>query len=153
MEAWTTAATAAAAAAAQSGSQQMQPSSAITRREVDELIRQVRGNSLYNRQLSSICQVNGLKSTGVKAELQSRIIDRKFIHPVITNLLSSQAAWSSFSPPSHNANYRNLGCYCVDHQCCPVPLCTLLTLIRHQQLFRKHTCQMIPRASIKFAIV
>ena len=49
---------------------------APSRREMEEVIRQIRGNSLYNRQLSSICQVNGLKSTGVKADLQRRITDR-----------------------------------------------------------------------------
>jgi len=38
------------------------------------LIRQVQGNNLFNRQLSSVCQVNGLKSTGVKADLQARNI-------------------------------------------------------------------------------
>lgn len=38
------------------------------------LIREVQSNQLFNRQLSSICQVNGLKSTGVKADLQRRII-------------------------------------------------------------------------------
>jgi len=41
------------------------------------LIRQVQGNNLFNRQLSSVCQVNGLKSTGVKADLQARIVDRE----------------------------------------------------------------------------
>ncbi|EHK17724.1 uncharacterized protein TRIVIDRAFT_183126 [Trichoderma virens Gv29-8] len=46
----------------------------ISRHDVNALLRQVQGNSLFNRQLSSICQVNGLKSTGVKAELQRRIV-------------------------------------------------------------------------------
>ena len=45
----------------------------LSRNEVSSLIRQVNSPSLYNRQLSSVCQVNGLKSTGVKAELQRRI--------------------------------------------------------------------------------
>ncbi|KAG6001786.1 hypothetical protein E4U21_003803 [Claviceps maximensis] len=47
----------------------------ISRQDVSALIRQVQGNQLLNRQLSSVCQVNGLKSTGVKAELQRRIVD------------------------------------------------------------------------------
>lgn len=51
------------------------PVAPISRQEVSALIRQVQGNQLINRQLSSVCQVNGLKSTGVKAELQRRIID------------------------------------------------------------------------------
>ncbi|KAL7932030.1 PINIT domain-containing protein [Trichoderma chlorosporum] len=46
----------------------------ISRHDVNALLRQVQGNSLFNRQLSIICQVNGLKSTGVKAELQRRIV-------------------------------------------------------------------------------
>ncbi|PON21706.1 hypothetical protein TGAM01_v209444 [Trichoderma gamsii] len=46
----------------------------ISRQDVTTLLRQVQGNSLFNRQLSSVCQVNGLKSTGVKAELQRRIV-------------------------------------------------------------------------------
>ncbi|KAJ6787733.1 hypothetical protein PWT90_03481 [Aphanocladium album] len=46
----------------------------VPRHEVLSLIREVQSNQLFNRQLSSICQVNGLKSTGVKADLQRRII-------------------------------------------------------------------------------
>lgn len=53
------------------------PAVSVTIQEMDSLVREVRSASLYNRQLSSICQVNGLKSTGVKAELQRRITDRK----------------------------------------------------------------------------
>ena len=49
----------------------------IQRTDVLALVRQIQGSYLLNRQLSSICQVNGLKSTGVKAELQSRIVDCK----------------------------------------------------------------------------
>jgi hypothetical protein len=49
----------------------------VTRSDMATLIRQVRGPNLYNRQLISICQVNGLKSTGVKAVLQTRISDRE----------------------------------------------------------------------------
>ncbi|EKJ71122.1 hypothetical protein FPSE_08628 [Fusarium pseudograminearum CS3096] len=41
------------------------------RQEAAALARQV--NRLLNRQLSSVCQVNGVKSTGIKAELQGRI--------------------------------------------------------------------------------
>ncbi|KAL6921358.1 hypothetical protein ACHAP8_004046 [Fusarium lateritium] len=41
------------------------------RQDAGALARQV--NRLLNRQLSSVCQVNGVKSTGIKAELQGRI--------------------------------------------------------------------------------
>ncbi|PTB71375.1 zf-MIZ-domain-containing protein [Trichoderma longibrachiatum ATCC 18648] len=53
----------------------MASSSVIQRNDVSALLRQVQGNSLFNRQLSTVCQVNGLKSTGVKAELQRRIVN------------------------------------------------------------------------------
>lgn len=53
------------------------PLPSISRTEASVLIKQVQGTSLFNRQLSSVCQVNGLKSTGVKADLQKRIIDRE----------------------------------------------------------------------------
>ncbi|PHH62421.1 hypothetical protein CDD81_7140 [Ophiocordyceps australis] len=53
-----------------------QPSSAsLSRHEVSALVKQVQSSQFFNRQLSSICQVNGLKTTGVKAELQRRIVD------------------------------------------------------------------------------
>ncbi|KAL7894187.1 PINIT domain-containing protein [Trichoderma sp. SZMC 28014] len=55
----------------------------IARHDVNNLLRQVQGNSLFNRQLSSVCQVNGLKSTGVKAELQRRIVH--LINETVTN--------------------------------------------------------------------
>lgn len=47
----------------------------VSRNEANALVRQV--NRLLNRQLSSVCQVNGVKSTGIKAELQKRIANRK----------------------------------------------------------------------------
>jgi E3 SUMO-protein ligase PIAS1 len=65
---------------------------APTRRDVEELVRQIRSPTFYNRQLSSICQVNGLKSTGVKADLQRRITDRE--SPAIT--------FPSHVPPSNH---------------------------------------------------
>ncbi|CAM1510344.1 Fc.00g006790.m01.CDS01 [Cosmosporella sp. VM-42] len=43
----------------------------LSRDDATPLLRQV--NRLLNRQLSSVCQVNGLKSTGVKADMQNRI--------------------------------------------------------------------------------
>lgn len=52
----------------------------VPRHEMLSLIREVQSNQLFNRQLSSICQVNGLKSTGVKADLQRRIINREPRH-------------------------------------------------------------------------
>ncbi|KAH7308209.1 transport protein particle component-domain-containing protein [Stachybotrys elegans] len=51
------------------------PLPTITRQEASALVKQVQSTNLLNRQLSSVCQVNGLKSTGVKADLQRRIID------------------------------------------------------------------------------
>ena len=66
------------------------PVPAISKQEVSSLIRQVQGNSLFNRQLSSVCQVNGLKGTGVKADLQGRIVDREFTpasSPTLTSTL------------------------------------------------------------------
>lgn len=50
----------------------------VSRQDATILVRQV--NRLLNRQLSSVCQLNGLKSGGVKAELQSRIANREFYH-------------------------------------------------------------------------
>ncbi|KAJ3522053.1 hypothetical protein NM208_g13022 [Fusarium decemcellulare] len=47
------------------------PGVGVSRSEANALVRQV--NRLLNRQLSSVCQVNGVKSTGIKAELQGRI--------------------------------------------------------------------------------
>lgn len=58
--------------------------SPIPRQDVTALVRLVQGNQLLNRQLSSICQVNGLKSTGVKAELQRRIVDCRFARMELT---------------------------------------------------------------------
>ncbi|KAM3507208.1 hypothetical protein MY11210_007244 [Beauveria gryllotalpidicola] len=52
----------------------MASTTGVPKHEMLSLIREVQGNQLFNRQLSSICQVNGLKSTGVKADLQRRII-------------------------------------------------------------------------------
>lgn len=80
------------------------PSSTIDKREMDDLLRRVRGPQLYNRQLSSICQVNGLKSTGVKADLQRRITDRKFAllpaHPRFTRT-SLGSCLVFHLPPGH----------------------------------------------------
>ncbi|KAF4945207.1 hypothetical protein FSARC_14480 [Fusarium sarcochroum] len=47
------------------------PGVGVSRSEANALVRQV--SRLLNRQLSSVCQVNGVKSTGIKAELQNRI--------------------------------------------------------------------------------
>jgi hypothetical protein len=56
------------------------------RSEAGALVRQV--NRLLNRQLSSVCQINGVKSTGIKAELQGRIHNRKFTVNLYTVLFS-----------------------------------------------------------------
>ncbi|OLN81581.1 E3 SUMO-protein ligase pli1 [Colletotrichum chlorophyti] len=47
----------------------------IPRHELHALVKLVNSNSLLNRQLSSICQLIGLTSSGVKASLQSRIVN------------------------------------------------------------------------------
>jgi hypothetical protein len=69
------------------------PQASVTVQEMDALVREVRSASLYNRQLSSICQVNGLKSTGVKAELQRRIADREFHSHLDSTLFHLPPAW------------------------------------------------------------
>lgn len=68
----------------------------VPRHEMLSLVREVQSNQLFNRQLSSICQVNGLKSTGVKADLQRRIITRR--RPLATPScgVSPAPAWSIF---------------------------------------------------------
>lgn len=68
----------------------------ISRHDVNALLRQVQGNSLFNRQLSSVCQVNGLKSTGVKAELQRRIVHRESLSCIASSVRPGSRAW--FSP-------------------------------------------------------
>ncbi|TQN73533.1 E3 SUMO-protein ligase pli1, partial [Colletotrichum shisoi] len=47
----------------------------IPRPELHALVKLVNSNQLLNRQLSSICQLNGLTSSGVKASLQNRIVN------------------------------------------------------------------------------
>ncbi|KPM37601.1 hypothetical protein AK830_g8952 [Neonectria ditissima] len=60
------------------------PATSVSRQEASQLVRQV--NRLLNRQLSLVCQVNGIKSTGIKAELQNRIANRESLrlHPAHT---------------------------------------------------------------------
>ncbi|KAL2754663.1 hypothetical protein ACRALDRAFT_1076278 [Sodiomyces alcalophilus JCM 7366] len=47
----------------------------IPRSDVASLLKLVQSNTLLNRQLSTICQLNGLTSSGVKASLQGRIVN------------------------------------------------------------------------------
>ncbi|ROT38814.1 MIZ zinc finger protein [Sodiomyces alkalinus F11] len=47
----------------------------IPRGDVASLLKIVQSNTLLNRQLSTICQLNGLTSSGVKANLQGRIVN------------------------------------------------------------------------------
>ena len=77
---------------------------APTRRDVEELVRQIRSPTFYNRQLSSICQVNGLKSTGVKADLQRRITDRESSTILYTFPSISRPQITRFSPRSSPTN-------------------------------------------------
>ncbi|KAI9147941.1 E3 SUMO-protein ligase pli1 [Paramyrothecium foliicola] len=89
------------------------PLPSISRAEASILIKQVQGTSLFNRQLSSVCQVNGLKSTGVKADLQRRIIDLiqetiaandvSRFHQIRHSIINAQAQRSS---PSKGASSR-----------------------------------------------
>ncbi|PHH92555.1 hypothetical protein CDD83_6834 [Cordyceps sp. RAO-2017] len=93
------------------------PMTPISKHEVSQLIRQVQSNQLYNRQLSSICQVNGLKSTGVKADLQRRIADLiqstfnendlPRYHQVRQSILNAHAQRSSPSSKSTSAARGN----------------------------------------------
>lgn len=41
-------------------------------------------NYLLNKQLQHICQVNGLRTSGVKAELQRRILDGELTPPLVS---------------------------------------------------------------------
>ncbi|CRJ97302.1 hypothetical protein BN1723_017082 [Verticillium longisporum] len=47
----------------------------IPRADVASLVKVVQSTTLLNRQLSTICQLNGLTSSGVKASLQQRIVN------------------------------------------------------------------------------
>ena len=47
---------------------------AIPKEDLRALLRAIQTSQLLNRQLTVICQVNGLKGTGVKADLQNRIV-------------------------------------------------------------------------------
>lgn len=49
----------------------------IPRADAESLIRLISSNILRNKELSSICQLNGLQTSGVKATLQNRIVTRK----------------------------------------------------------------------------
>ncbi|KAG5665662.1 hypothetical protein KAF25_009787 [Fusarium avenaceum] len=81
------------------------------RSEAGALVRQV--NRLLNRQLSSVCQINGVKSTGIKAELQGRIhnliqgavnandlVRLRQIHQSVQNTISNSQSGSSPSRSS-----------------------------------------------------
>lgn len=83
----------------------------ISRHDVNTLLRQVQGNTLFNRQLSSVCQVNGLKSTGVKAELQRRIVHRELFpfrlqHPESRTVCAYSTA--SRWPQLHSARLQSV---------------------------------------------
>lgn len=55
----------------------------------EPVIRLVKNNGLINRVLSQICQHENLKASGVKADLQQRIIDRKSTELVPLRLATS----------------------------------------------------------------
>lgn len=72
---------------------------AIPRRDSDQLIRKITG-PILNRHLSAICQLNGLKSTGVKADMQQRIVNREFgLHSANAMLPLFQRLILSFQSP------------------------------------------------------
>jgi E3 SUMO-protein ligase PIAS1 len=50
----------------------------VPRNEATTLMKALGSQQLLNKQLSTICQVNGLKTSGNKADLQNRIINRTF---------------------------------------------------------------------------
>lgn len=47
----------------------------VTQNDVDILVRKIKAGGMLNRTLQAICSNEGLKQTGVKTELQQRIID------------------------------------------------------------------------------
>lgn len=50
---------------------------AAARADIQALVTLVNSSALLNRQLQSICQLNGLRTSGVKADLQRRIVSRE----------------------------------------------------------------------------
>ncbi|KAL8370463.1 hypothetical protein RB595_000706 [Gaeumannomyces hyphopodioides] len=58
---------------------------APARAEIQDLVTLVNSSALLNRQLASICQLNGLRASGVKADLQRRIVS--LIHDSATDQL------------------------------------------------------------------
>jgi E3 SUMO-protein ligase PIAS1 len=61
----------------------------IPKSDVNSLVKLVQSNLLLNRQLQTICQINGLRSAGVKAEMQGRIVNRMCLPPHLALLQSS----------------------------------------------------------------
>lgn len=49
----------------------------VPRADASALVKLINSTTLLNKQLSAICQLNGLTSSGVKAHLQARITNRK----------------------------------------------------------------------------
>ncbi|TLD13620.1 uncharacterized protein PgNI_04571 [Pyricularia grisea] len=68
-----------------------------TKSEIQSLVSLIQSNTLLNRQLQSICQINGLKGSGVKADLQRRIVEQlpynlsALLHGVGVSALSSSS--------------------------------------------------------------
>ncbi|KAJ2907256.1 hypothetical protein MKZ38_006550 [Zalerion maritima] len=58
--------------------------------DVDALIRTIRAHSFLNKQLQNICTINGLKATGVKMDLQNRIVNRGIGSRECTPILQQQ---------------------------------------------------------------
>lgn len=47
--------------------------------DVDPLVRRVKSSGMVNRLLQNICMAEGISKAGVKAELQSRLIESRSI--------------------------------------------------------------------------
>lgn len=123
----------------------------ISRRDVESLIRQVISPQLYNRQLSSICQVNGLKSTGVKADLQRRITDRESKTKLTSPSLYPHRPFYSSPPSPYLLNTLILIFPTYTHTTyCTWYFLSPLTLSPHQ-LFEKPSLSTTPPASTRFA--
>jgi hypothetical protein len=67
-------------------------------REIDQLVRRLKGPGMVNRVLQNICAAEGLSKHGVKAELQARIIARKSISSLNLVVLGEASTNNNNSP-------------------------------------------------------
>jgi E3 SUMO-protein ligase PIAS1 len=59
--------------------------------EVDPLVRRLKSAGMINKFLQNICIAEGVSKAGVKAELQSRLIESTFISNLSSFLLGPRA--------------------------------------------------------------